>query len=242
MAMDALAAAFVGVTLVFSSGGTMRGVLLADDGRELRLEVDGGEVEFARDAVAEVRREPNAHSEFKSRQARTDPGDAAALWDLARWASDNGLPGWARLSAQQVLRLDPGHEGARATLGWQLVDGAWRSGADLMRAKGYVRHEGRWMTSAEREAAVLEDSRERERPGTVWPPRPPPVVVNVIVFAPQTLFLSRLDVPTRVLEPFHPGPAVDRAWRPEPFRFGSAVLGIPPMYPVGARFGYDPLR
>ena len=73
------AAAPEGVTLVFPSGGQIRGVLLSDDGRELSLEVDGGTVEFARDAVAEVRREPNVHAEFKGREARTDPKDAGAL-------------------------------------------------------------------------------------------------------------------------------------------------------------------
>ena len=242
-----------GVTVVFPSGGQIRGVLLSDDGRELSLEVDGGTVEFARDAVAEVRREPNAHAEFKGREARADPKDAGALWTLAQWASENGLPGWARLSAERALAADPEHAGARAFLGYQHADGAWRRGEDLMRAKGYVRHGGRWMTFSEREGALDAEAREaalakaaalEARRARAWTDelyrlearrRPESVFVNVSVTFLRRPFHDRLSLPRM-------GPEADHAWRPEPFRFGEAALGIPAVDPVGAHAGDDPLR
>ncbi|MBI2361959.1 MAG: hypothetical protein HYV15_01045, partial [Elusimicrobia bacterium] len=105
-----------GAALVFPSGGTLEGVLVFESSSAVRIESDGGTVDFARDELAEVRRGPNAHSEFKRREAALPPGDAAALWALSRWALENGLPGWGLSSARRVLGLEPGHAGARALL------------------------------------------------------------------------------------------------------------------------------
>lgn len=87
------------VTLVFPSGGELKGVLLEDAGGVYTLERDGGQLEFPHASVAVVRREPNAEAACRAREMVLPPKDAAALWALARFAAENGLPGRARRAA-----------------------------------------------------------------------------------------------------------------------------------------------
>ena len=53
-----------------------------------------------------------------------------------------------------VIRLDPDHLAARRALGYEQIDGTWYQGDALYRAKGFVHHEGRWMTAQEFAAAT----------------------------------------------------------------------------------------
>lgn len=55
---------------------------------------------------------------------------------------------------ERVLARAPDHRAARRALGYEKVDGHWQRDNDLMRAKGFVRHEGCWMTAEEAAAAT----------------------------------------------------------------------------------------
>lgn len=226
------------VTLLFPSGGRLSGVLL-DESRGLYvLERDGGQLEFPHSAVAEVVRAPNAEGEFRAREAALPPKDAGALWDLARFAAESGLLGRADRAARRVLSLDNDHAGARAYLGYERVFGEWLSGDALKRAKGWVRHEGTWMTLAQRKAILERDARAQE------PPAPPAAIPLLLALR---LEEPRPAVPTRFVLMDGGAAARDLArradvrfgrregetqgaqpWRPEPFRPGYSVLGIPP--------------
>jgi hypothetical protein len=263
MAMTALFSLLAGlafaaepVTLVFPSGGRLSGVLLRDSGEVYVLERDGGQLEFPHGSVSEVVREPNADAEFRAREAAAPPGDAAALWELARFAAENGLPGRAERAAERILSLDPEHPGARAFLGYARVFGEWRRGDALKRAQGFVRHEGEWMTLAQRKALLAYEARADDEARR----RPRPA------FDGLALALETLTRRLSVREPegitrfvlmdggasareharrarFRFGRREDdeqgaRPWRPEPFRVGSSTLGLPPMEPVGSRIGF----
>lgn len=238
------------VTLVFPSGGELKGVLLQDEAGVYVLERDGGQLEFPHASVTAVRREPNAEAEFRARQANLPLKDPEALWDLARFAAENGLMGRAERAARRVLALDADHAGARAFLGYERVFGEWLSGDALKRARGWVRHEGAWMTLARRQELLEREAR---------PPSPPrhdalAAAINHLAFqlsGPRHHGISqvvmtdggaavrelarRADVRFGRPEGEEQGP---QPWRPEPFRAGSSTLGIPPMDPVGSRIGY----
>lgn len=264
--LAAIAGAAEPVTLVFPSGGRLSGVLL-DESRGLYvLERDGGQLEFPHAAVAEVVRAPNAEGEFRAREAALPPKDAAALWDLAHFAAENGLLGRADRTARRVLALDADHAGARAYLGYERIFGEWLSGDALKRAKGWVRHEGSWMTLAQRR--FLLDAEVRAREDAADGPTPPrydglAAAINSLVLqldgprqTGQTRFVlmdggaSARAHARRATHRFgRASPERSRTgrddevqgaqpWRPEPFRAGSPTLGIPPMDPVGSRFGY----
>lgn len=204
----------VGVTLRFPSGGALEGVLVSESSGAVRIESDGGLVEFARGELADLLFAPNAHSEFKRRAAAVPVGDAAALWELSRWALENGLPGWGRACAAEVLRLRPDHAQARVLLAAEPetreLDGPWE----------------RWVPPPPRPA--------RMRPAAA--PAPARTVYYFMGSGALRLPPSRLELPAGFSSS---GPGL---WRPEPFQAGSATLGLPPPEPVGSRIGYDPMR
>lgn len=210
------------------------------------MERDGGQLEFPHAAVSEVVRAPNAEGEFRAREANLPPKDAGALWDLARFAAENGLLGRADRTARRVLALDADHAGARAFLGYERVFGEWLTGDALKRAKGWVRHEGTWMTLAQRKALLDREARAQESPSPaavpllalrLEEPRPAPPARFVLMDggAAARELARRADVRFGRREGDSQG---GQPWRPEPFRAGSTTLGIPPMDPVGSRIGY----
>ncbi|TPW20502.1 MAG: hypothetical protein FD126_1629 [Elusimicrobia bacterium] len=231
------------VTLVFPSGGELKGVLLQDDGAVYVLERDGGQLEFPTASVARVRREPNAEADFRAREAKLPLKDPAALWELARFAAENGLPGRARRAAERVVALAPDHAEARAHLGYERVFGQWVRGDELMRAKGLVRHEGAWVTLAQRKSFLAEEARAQEEAAR----RPPPPQTDGLAAAINGLTAQlaspRSSVTQVVLNDggasalaqarrarFRSGRVEGdeqgaRPWRPEPFRVGSVTQG-----------------
>lgn len=220
------------VTLVFPSGGELKGVLLQDTGGVYVLERDGGQLEFPHASVARVRREPNAEAVFRAREAKLPLKDPAALWDLGRFAAENGLPGRARRAAERVLVLDPDHAGARAHLGYERVFGQWIRGDELMRAKGLVRHEGTWMTLSQRKSLLKDETRAQEEVSinslTIQLAAQRPPVTQIVLNDGGAAALNdarRAHFRFGRPEGEEQGP---QPWRPEPFRAGYSVLGIPP--------------
>lgn len=245
------------VTLVFPSGGELKGVLLQSEGSVYVLERDGGQLEFPHASVARVRREPNAEATFRAREATLPLKDPAALWALGRFAADNGLPSRARRAAERVLALDPDHAEARAHLGYERVFGQWMRGDELMRAKGLVRHEGTVMTLAQRKTLLEEEARAREDAARRPPPpphtdalasainglaaqlaAPRPTVTQIVLNDGGTFALMQARHARRRFGRREDEEQGAQPWRPEPFRIGSSTLGIPPMGPVWSRIGF----
>ncbi len=89
----------------------------------------------------------------KERAAQKDPD---ALFAAGTWAKQQSLDADAKRIFQQVLKLDPDHEGANAALGFERVEGKWmpaeeaaklreKARAAEMLAQGYVQVEGIWV-------------------------------------------------------------------------------------------------
>lgn len=255
--LTGLAFAAEPVTLLFPSGGRLSGVLLEDKDGVYLLERDGGQLEFPHDAVSSVLREPNADAEFRAREAAVPAGDAAAHWELTRFAAEHGLTGRAARTAERVLALDPDHPEARAFLGYARVFGEWRRGDGLKRAQGWVRHAGEWMTLGQRKALLAYEARAADEAAR----RPPPPRYDALAAAIDGLTrrLSRPEPEGITRFALMDGGASAReharrarirfgrregdgqgarGWRPEPFRVGSSTLGIPPLEPVGSRMGF----
>ncbi|MBI5596113.1 MAG: hypothetical protein HY928_08505 [Elusimicrobia bacterium] len=206
----------VGVTLRFPSGGSLEGVLLSESSGAVRIESDGGLIEFSRGELSALIVAPNAHSEFKRREAALPERDAAALWSLSHWALENGLPGWGVSCARKVLLLEPGHPGARG----------------LLAGPAEVRElEGAWVR--------WDPPRSAPAPARPLPVAPRAQAVHYFL-GPTAVRLPPARLELGLAPPgtqTGPGP-----WRPEPFQAPAPVLGIPPPEPVGSRIGYDPMR
>lgn len=87
--------------------------------------------------------------EYAQRAAALKKHDATGHYKLALWAKDNGLVVESRRSMRVVVTLDPDHRAARRALDFEYVGGRWVAGNDKMRAKGFKKHDGVWLTPEE---------------------------------------------------------------------------------------------
>jgi len=88
-------------------------------------------------------------AEYARRLGSIEPGDAEARFRLALWCEERGLAKEAVTEHRAVVTLDPDHRASRRALGYERVCGRWMKGDEAMRAKGFLEHEGRWVTPEE---------------------------------------------------------------------------------------------
>lgn len=96
-------------------------------------------------------------------RATLDKKDADGHYKLGLWAKSNGLPAEALVQFQQAIVADAEHEHARREMGFQKVDGIWRTEREVKIAKGLIEFEGDWMTPAAKEGILLSRTLEKER-------------------------------------------------------------------------------
>ena len=91
----------------------------------------------------------DTRSDLARRLATLDQTDATAAFKLALELEAAGADDLAAKAYEIVVGIDPEHRAARRALGFEKIGERWYRGDDLKRAKGFVRHEDRWMTSEE---------------------------------------------------------------------------------------------
>ncbi len=103
--------------------------------------------------------------EYEMRKRHT-ANDVDSQWRLAEWCKTRGL----RLQREEALRavvaLDPDHLPARQGLGQTKHDGQWRSYDEEMRARGFVKFEGKYV--AQQEVEILKKAHQRKRQDQDW--------------------------------------------------------------------------
>ncbi|MHC4940622.1 MAG: HEAT repeat domain-containing protein [Planctomycetota bacterium] len=87
--------------------------------------------------------------EYAAKAASIEKEDAAAHYRLALWCKEKGLRMESIREMRVVVMLEPDHLAARRALGYEKVAGRWVSGKEKMRAKGFVKHDGVWLTPEE---------------------------------------------------------------------------------------------
>lgn len=152
--------------VTLSNGNTLEGILVTDpappQGR-IVLEVGSGTIVLDEKNILSVSRSRSKLHDYRDRRASisdsTDPEDYA---QLASWARENKCFRYVRELCEKAIELDPNHEGAHRLLGHEKVGGAWLTRGEAMQAKGFILHEGRWLTPAEKELLEAERLRKRE--------------------------------------------------------------------------------
>ena len=144
-----------------TNGGVVRGVIVERTLEAVVIETGPGRVTLPLSRITRIVDGASSLATFQERAAQIGFDDVEGLADLARWAGDHALATYSHHTWERVLALDPGHPEANAALGRAYVDGVWMSEQDAYRAQGYVRFEGQWVTPAEHEALLREQS-ERE--------------------------------------------------------------------------------
>jgi hypothetical protein len=110
----------------------------------------GGAVQSPRSAAEE---------EYGKRLAQIPPTVEGHL-ELAGWCREKKLRKEERKHLEAVVLLDPDHVEARRLLGFQKVDGVWKTRDEVMRDQGYVLHKGRWVLAQQKEQ---EEAAEADR-------------------------------------------------------------------------------
>lgn len=155
-----------------TNGKVFEGVIAEWRGDQLVLHVPGGELTLARASVREVVVAESGYRTYLAREralrGRADAG--AREWlELATLALDADLRQPAREAALEAAAREPRLAGLAPVLralGYELYEreSVWLPRDEVMRRRGFLLHDGRWIT---REEAALERAetaaRERER-------------------------------------------------------------------------------
>ncbi len=152
-----LAAPAAADEVVLRNGSRFSGRVL-EQGDRVTVQMDYGTMTFRKLDVREVLRsdDPLKDLEQKVEAATT----TQKLFEAALWARDRGLPGRSNELCEKVLLLEPDHEGARKAMGYERLEGGWLRGDDLMVARGFVKHEGKWLKRETVEQILAQQSVE----------------------------------------------------------------------------------
>ncbi len=98
----------------------------------------------------------------KRRAALGAAGTADEWWSLALAASRAGDAVTARDLAAQVVARDRSHPEAHKLLGQVRSNGVWMRPNEVAVARGFVRHDGKWMSWEDRESAIALAANKRQ--------------------------------------------------------------------------------
>ncbi|WP_197439801.1 HEAT repeat domain-containing protein [Calycomorphotria hydatis] len=150
------------------SGGRIAGEIqpLPDEGATSSIAVktlSGVMVEIDRENIREIITRPLEHEEFE-RKARATPETTDELWALAEWCRERRLNEPRIETLNRLLALDADHERARSALGYLREDGEWLTRDELMSRRGFILHDGKYITPQEKRLQEqIDDIRAREQ-------------------------------------------------------------------------------
>ncbi len=93
-------------------------------------------------------------ADLERRLKTLDAQDVQAAYKLALELEAAGAADLAAKAYEIVVGIDPEHRAARRALGFEKIGERWYRGNELKRAKGFVHHDGRWLTAEEFAAAT----------------------------------------------------------------------------------------
>jgi hypothetical protein len=160
----------------YKDGRTVEGRILERTATHITVDTEFGKLKIALSKVERIEEKITPAEELAALRANIPEGDAAALFELAVWARDASLDRDYRRLLLEVIELAPGHTLANEALGRVKIDGLWMAPEDVAayvaaheaekRAQGYLWHENRWRPEAE-----VMTARGFVRHNDAWVPR-----------------------------------------------------------------------
>ncbi|MBM4015412.1 MAG: hypothetical protein FJ293_10680 [Planctomycetes bacterium] len=150
-------------------GGRLEGKVVAEEKGSVTLETPLGRMAIERSRIAKIEKGLLPREELEQREKALPKDAGAAQWfELAEFAAAKGLKREHERLLDAVLQRDPEHAGANLARGRVRHDGRWMKPAErdaavkaaqdaAMRAQGLVDHEGRWVTPEEKEHLLRGD-------------------------------------------------------------------------------------
>ena len=159
---------FVGTAVVWADrlelvgGGHLSGELVNRNRSEDEpyiVRTEYGQISVNGDDIARVRVPRDEQKQYE-RILQKLPQTVNGHWRMAEWCKQQNLRAERRHHLQQVIQLDPDHEGARRALDYVRRDGEWVTRREVMHRRGYLRYKGQWRLP--QDIAILEDRDRRE--------------------------------------------------------------------------------
>lgn len=142
------------------NGGKLEGVTTTVEGDKLVVKMPSGVIKLDRDQVDKVIHRATAMEEYELAAGKVKPGDAKGHLELANWCADRGLSHYERVELEAVIAADPDNADARKRLNYEKVGGKWYRGEELLKARGLIKVDGKWMT---KEAAAAEAAAKEKK-------------------------------------------------------------------------------
>ncbi|WP_146118839.1 HEAT repeat domain-containing protein [Blastopirellula marina] len=155
-----------GEVVELANGGQLNATPVHDSERaakgQVELELAGfGTVVVEKEKVLRIEN-PQVSEDAYFDQASQFADTVEDQWKLAQWCNQNGLARCFQRHAHRVLQLDPNFAPARFALGYQQRSGQWVSQEEIQRERGYIRHDGKWMTVQEAALATAREKHEQD--------------------------------------------------------------------------------
>ena len=127
----------------------------------------GGTVTFPKEQVQEVVRSVPAAVEYETIRHQY-PDTLDGQWALAEWCKEHKLLDQRKAHLQRVIEIEPNHTNARAMLGYNRLQGQWRTTAEHQSALGKVEYKGQWRYPQEIE--IIEAKEKQDKAERSWNP------------------------------------------------------------------------
>ncbi len=146
----ACAGAFADIVYL-NTGGKVTGKIIERRADEIVVSTPRGLIATIPLKDIETIEEGSVEDLYKQQLGELKDDDADGHYKLGLWCKDVGLAKEAKKQFEKVVALKPEHEEARWALGYQQVGGKWVAEEELMRSKGFIKHEGKWITKEDHE-------------------------------------------------------------------------------------------
>ncbi|MBI4712388.1 MAG: hypothetical protein HY762_03670 [Planctomycetes bacterium] len=125
----------------------IEGKIVAEDKDKVTIETYPGRTTvISRKDISQLTK-GKAPWEVYEEKKRKIKDTAKEHYDLGKWCKEHKLTSEAKQEWEKTIALDPEHKAARAALGYVKDDaGKWRLENELMKSKGMIRFEGKWVS------------------------------------------------------------------------------------------------
>jgi hypothetical protein len=155
--------------VTLKDGSKREGKIVKQDDKQVVLEIAQGRLKaqiiLERSEIESIEKGETANEkllkEVARRRKKLRARDAIGWLEFAQWLDkQNGFSKEAREAYDRVISLDKDNEVARRRLGYRKVAGQWLTEEEIMVAKGYVKHGGRWVSPEDKAKAVAEEKKK----------------------------------------------------------------------------------
>jgi len=112
-------------------GRKVDGEVIEENDSEVVVQTKFGPVTIPKSDVLKIEKGKTPVQQFRDKWDDVDRKDALALLDLADWCKENRLSRESRKCLREVVKLEPDNETARRSLGFQRVDGEWKTKKEI---------------------------------------------------------------------------------------------------------------